>query len=197
VAGSRGLGLRGLYAEGYPLLECLQRQFNVLLKRYAGGVAFAYEQKAFSLKQLCAPWLFTLFCSSFPSKAGLRIWDYLVLQLATQFGQPPRRSTDSSHALAQLTNAPFARRPCPPPPRPSGSTDRTTPAVAVLAIACVAIIKQNRDDLMAWEVSTMKEFHNDVGMLLAESRLRDAYITEHFAPLARDKMVVESLRQVR
>ena len=64
----------GLFTQGYPLLECLQKQFNVLLKRYAGGVAYEYEEnRAFSLKQLCASWLFTLFCSSFPSKVGLRV----------------------------------------------------------------------------------------------------------------------------
>ena len=160
AARSPGLGLRGLYAEGFPLLECLQRQFNTLLRRLAGGLVLAYEGKQFNLKQLCAPWLFTLFTSSFPAKVGMRIWDHLVLQLLPQFG----------------------------------SADRTTPSCAVLSIACVALIKQHREELMRWDVGSASEFHNEIGMLLAERAMADAYFGQHLIPLAQDRQTTDSLR---
>jgi hypothetical protein len=154
-----GLGLRGIYAEGFPLLQCLQRQFSALLRRYAGNVAYEYESKAFSLKQLCAPWLFTLFTSSFPSKVGVRIWDHMILQLVPQFG----------------------------------ASDRTTPSCAILSIACVALIKQHRDALMSWDVSSAKEFHNEIGMLLAERAISESYFREHFVPLTNNKQTIEQV----
>ena len=158
-----GLGLRGLYTEGFPLLECLQRQLNSLLRRYAGNVAYAYDSKAFSLKQLCAPWLFTLFTSSFPSKVGVRIWDHVILQLVPQFG----------------------------------SADRTTPSCAILSIACVALVKQHRDELMGWNVSSAKEFHNEIGMLLAESAISEAYFRDHFMPLTSNKQTIEQVSDTK
>jgi hypothetical protein len=158
-----GLGLRGLYTEGFPLLDCLQRQFNALLRRYAGNLAYEYDSKAFSLKQLCAPWLFTLFTSSFPSKVGVRIWDHVILQLVPQYG----------------------------------SADRTTPSCAILSIACVALVKQHRDELMGWNVTSAKEFHNEIGMLLAESAISEAYFREHFIPLTNNKQTIEQVSDTK
>ena len=78
-----------------------------------------------------------------------------------------------------------------------GSADRTAPACAMIATACVAIIKQNRDELLAMNAGSQKEFHNDVGMLLSESAVREAYFTAHFMPLCTDKATVETLRAVK
>ena len=47
--------------------------------------------------------------------------------------------------------------------------------------------------LTVLDLGSAKEFHNEVGMLLAERQIASSYFVDHFLPLANNKQTLEQL----
>ena len=80
----RGAGdwgaLEGLFQQGLPLLQQCQFCLSGLLSSEVPKLASHLQKEGTDPGMYATQWFITLFCNALPHDAGLRIWDFLLLE---------------------------------------------------------------------------------------------------------------------